>query len=129
MATERVAEINVRFDETATRIRAGLDRPRDNPNWAKDINAAVRAIDWSPVSFSDLRKSVPVGQMASTYLRMKAEELGPGGYKALRYCVNLFVSRHKDMLVASLGRDDGKTFLRDIAKLSASLGKSYRYHC
>lgn len=128
VATERVAEVNVRFDETVRRIRAGLDLPRDKPNWAKDINATVRAIDWSPVSFSDLRKSVPVGQLAPIYLRMKAGELEPGGYKSLRYSVNLFVSRHKDMLVASLGRDEGKEFLRDIARLSASLGKSCRYY-
>lgn len=128
VASERVAEINVRFDETVRRIRAGLEVPSDRPRWAKDMDAAVRAIDWSPVPFADLRKSTPVGELAKAYLRVKARELEPGGYKSVRYSVGLFVSRHADTLVASLGRDDGKAFLADIALLSASLGKSYRHH-
>lgn len=128
VASERVAEINVRFDETVRRVRAGLEVPSNQPRWAKDMDAAVRAIDWSPVPFADLRKSTPVGELAKVYLRLRADELEPGGYKALRYSVGLFVSRHSDTLVASLGREDGKAFLKDIAKLSATLGKSYRYH-
>lgn len=124
VATERVAEINVRFDETVRRIRAGLELPPDKPSWAKDMKATVRGIDWSPVSFADLRKSVPVGELAKTYLRVKAKELEPSSYKAVRYSVGLFVSRHGDTLVASIDRQDGKVFLSDVAKLSASLGKS-----
>lgn len=51
-----------------------------------------------------------------------------GGYKAVRYSLGLFVSRHKDDLIASVGRDDGRAFLHDIAQLSATLGKSCRYY-
>jgi integrase len=128
VASERVAEINVRFDETVRRVRAGLDGPSDQPKWAKSMDATIRAIDWSPVPFADLRKSVAVGELAKIYLRLKARELEPGGYKSVRYSVGLFVSRHKETLVATLGRDDGKAFLADIAGLSSSLGKSYRNH-
>ena len=51
VARERVAEINVRFDETVRRIRAGLDIPSDTPGWNRDMKATVRALDWSPGSF------------------------------------------------------------------------------
>jgi hypothetical protein len=89
---------------------------------------AVSAIDWSLIPFADLRKSTAVGELAEVYLRLRARELEPGGYKSVRYSVGLFVSRHADTLIASLGRDDGRAFLGDIAGLSASLGQSYRHH-
>lgn len=128
VAQERVAEINVRFDETVRRIQSGLSASVERPAWAKEMEATVRGIDWSPIAFADLRKSAPVSELARVYLRMKAAELEASGFKSLRYSVNLFASRHGDTLVASLGRDDGPAFLSDIANLSASLGKSLRYH-
>ncbi len=128
VAQERVAEINVRFDETVRRIRAGLDAPTERPNWSKEMAATVRAIDWSPVPFADLRKSPSVGVLGEAYLSLKEDTLEPSSYKAVRYSVGLFISRHGDTQVGAIDRQDGKAFLRDIAGLSASLGKSYRHH-
>lgn len=88
----------------------------------------MQSINWTLASFADLRASEPVGELAKVYLRARAARLEPGGFKALRYSVGLFASRHGQDRIAAITREDGKAFLRDIALLSASLGKSYRYH-
>jgi integrase len=124
VAKARVAEVNVHFDDVVRRVRAGLEPGCNKLDWSKNLTATIKAIDWTPPSFDDLRRSVSVGELAPVYLKYKAAKLKPSGYKAVRYSLGLFVSRHGDDLIASLGREDGKAFLRDIALLSATLGRS-----
>ncbi len=85
-----------------------------------------REIDTSGAkSFSGTKRtSAKVGELAKVYLRKRAEELRPGGYKSVRYSVGLFVSKYASVPVSQLGRGEGRAFLETIPLLSKVIGKS-----
>ena len=58
------------------------------------------------------------------YLHRRIRELRPGGFKSVRYSVELFASKHGEKKHSELVKEDGKEFLALISKLSANIGKS-----
>ncbi|MBS9718499.1 tyrosine-type recombinase/integrase [Pseudohalocynthiibacter aestuariivivens] len=150
VAKTRAAEVNSKYVETVERARSGASvvlasNPATVPQrasltaepeeiWAeasRETVSLLRAamagehVDVSPICFSgSKRKTTTVAELARAYLRKRAGELRPGGYKSVRYSVGLFDSKFGDRPVQSLGRGDGQLFLSLIAVLSRVIGKS-----
>ncbi|MFC6636948.1 tyrosine-type recombinase/integrase [Sulfitobacter sediminilitoris] len=55
---------------------------------------------------------------------LRQRELRPGGFKSVRYSLELFASKYGDRPLTALSRDHGREFLSLIAQLSPFLGKS-----
>ena len=141
MAKTRALEINAAYEEQVIKARGGISTMTALPksglpaqglggNWDgvnKQTVARLRAaLEASGVKgFSGTKRtSAKVGDLAKTYLRKRAEELRPGGYKSVRYSVGLFVSKYANIPVSQLGRDEGRAFLETIPLLSKVIGKS-----
>jgi len=118
LAKSRAAEINAKFEEIVTKGRQGLvDLPEKQ-------RQAVRV---APVSFPAVNPLIgrtTVAELARTYLNKRSGELRHGGFKSVRFSVGLFASTFGARQVGSLNREDGKAFLRLIAKLSPHVRKS-----
>jgi len=67
---------------------------------------------------------LPVEQLARDYLNRRSNELQHGGFKSVRFSVNLFVSAYGSKQVGQLSRDDAAGFVRRVAQLSPHVGKS-----
>lgn len=88
------------------------------------VPAPVRV---APVSFpaaNPLIGRTRVDSLARTYLNKRSDELRHGGFKSVKFSINLLASFYETRQVGSLTRDDGKAFLRLIAKLAPHVGKS-----
>ena len=59
-----------------------------------------------------------------TYLILRQEQLRPGGFKSVRYSLELFSSKYGELTVREITRDHGRAFLSLIGQLSPYLGKS-----
>ncbi|CAN0601211.1 unnamed protein product, partial [Ectocarpus sp. 12 AP-2014] len=81
-----------------------------------------------PGSFRSAKKvRVPhVAELAVLYLRKRAGELRPGGYKSVRYSVGLFSSKFGDRPISMINREDGRWFTSVLPNLSKNIGKSWR---
>ncbi|MEP0154035.1 DUF6538 domain-containing protein [Pseudophaeobacter sp.] len=141
-ARVRAAETNARFETQVAEVRATaetvLSAPEssvDRPGWAENPTAAldhlratlehsgaVRAVP----GFQRLTapEKIPVLDQSRAYLHQRSKELRPGGFKSVRYSVELFASKYGERSVCSLSRDDGREFLGLIAKLSPLIGRS-----
>lgn len=67
-----------------------------------------------------------VEELASRYLRKRASELRPGGYKSVRYSVELFASKFGERPITAVSREDGRWFTTVLPDLSKASGKSWR---
>lgn len=129
VAAERGEEVNARYEETVRRARAGLTELRETPDWDRTLPKALEGIDLERLEFA--RGSLapkPLGPIARTYLRQRGETLTRGGYKSVRYSLELFTSRHGHTDLRRITREDAKTFKLDLARLSLSVGKSNRFY-
>jgi integrase len=67
-----------------------------------------------------------VSELAVLYLRRRANELRPGGFKSVRYSIGLFTSAYGAKPVTLLTREDGRRFAAQVASLAPTVGKSHR---
>ncbi|MDG3039683.1 DUF6538 domain-containing protein [Roseicyclus marinus] len=144
IARSRASEVNARFDQIVGKTRATgkasleLLAERSEPASADDVwrqaaktlraafdveRAALPAIAFQPdpSRFVSRRK---VGDLAQEYLRKRARELQPGGYKSVRYSIGLFVSVHGTKPACLLSPADGKRFVEQVTRLAPTIGKS-----
>ncbi len=154
VAATRANEVNLRFEEQVEKVRTGFElaladncpgESRSVPEtdrlpsaWERPSRQALAALratleaDASGFSLIDfpkrsIRKDVPkVEALAKVYLRKRGNELRPGGFKSVRYSVELFASKFGDRPVTALSREDGRWFVSVLPQLSATLGKSWK---
>ena len=116
VAKKRAAEINAKFEEIVTKARAGqvVEKP---------VLEKVAPVVFSPVVIVG-RKTVR--ELGQAYLNKRSDELRPGGFKVVRFSVNLFVSVYGARTIGSLTREDALEFTRKVARLGVHAGKSFR---
>lgn len=140
VARARAAEINVEYGSTVDRIRQGIaevpERGTRRQAEVVDTRSAldrlgatlgVDAGELRQVSFTSgkANKTVPpIAELARTYLIKRSSELRPGGFKSVRYSVDLFASKYGGLPVRKLSREEGREFLSLISELSTVVGKS-----
>lgn len=129
VAHQRSIQVNARYEETVRRARKGLIDALETEDWARELRVTVSDLDLSALEFeSKLRQAETTWKLGKLYLHEKAKNLTPGGYKSVRYSVNLFLSGYGKTAIDRIDREDGRAFLSNIAKLSSSVGKSSRYY-
>ncbi|WP_299794541.1 DUF6538 domain-containing protein [uncultured Marivita sp.] len=138
VARQRAAEVNARYEDTVQQVLSGaLSLPQSatladasTSEWATPSELALsrlRAIlqHSEPVRYQvQERRSVAVHKAVRRYLLLRQRDLRPGGFKSVRYSLELFQSKYGDLTLKDLTRDHGKEFLSLIVLLSPYLGKS-----
>ncbi|MES2846455.1 MAG: DUF6538 domain-containing protein [Pseudomonadota bacterium] len=114
VAKARAAEVNAKYEEIVTKAKAGVLVDKPEP-------VTVVPPVFNPVVVIG---RLPVAQLARDYLNRRSNELQHGGFKSVRFSVNLFVSAYGSKQVGQLSRDDAAGFVRRIAQLSPHVGKS-----
>ena len=114
LAKARAAEVNAKYEEVVSKARAGV------------VVEKPQAVRVSPTVFAPVvlvgRQKVKV--LSKTYLNKRSDEMRPGGFKSVRFGVGLFVSVLGDRQIGQISREDVVGFVRDVAQLSANVGKS-----
>ena len=138
-ARVRAAEVNASFERCVSEVReqaedalSATQVSRSNPEWSAASQTALQhlraTLEHSEVGVPYRRatpvKRVPSSELARTYLIKRSRELRHGGFKSVRYSVELFASKYGDLAVTELGRIEGRQFLEDIAQLSPTVGRS-----
>ena len=144
-ARTRASEVNARFDQIVATTRASgkaslellaeAEAPLDPEQvWRQAADtlrsaldgerAALPAVAFQPSQRTVLRRKVD--DLAAEYLRKRANELRPGGYKSVRYSVGLFVSAYGTKAASLLSQADGKRFTEQVSQLAPTIGKSQR---
>lgn len=141
-ARVRAAQLNAEYETLVVKVREGTQEVLSLPNggqpdaqWQRDSEAALAHLRDTlgrsgglSVSNSFARatkKPAPtVGKLGEQYLRKRSRELRPGGFKSVRYSVELFLSKYGHRDIRSMTRQDGKEFLGLISNLSPYVGKS-----
>ena len=119
IARSRVAELNAVFEEVVAKARKGR------------VQLPQRRVPKPKVLVGPASARVPPGSsrvsdLCQQYLNKRSMELRHGGFKSVRFSVGLFASFFAQRSLRSLGRDDGRLFLRHVAELSPHVGKSER---
>jgi integrase len=134
VARLRAADVNQTYEETVQKVMSGsLRLPSATPKQGKDwtttsdtalarLRAAIRLSD--PIEYPVISPSRTVIDASKTYLMERQRELRHGGFKSVRYSVELFQSKYGDRLLNQLGRDEGREFLSLISRLNPNIGKS-----
>lgn len=135
-ARVRAAELNAHYEALVSQVRTEAQEVLlRQPDW-KDPNVDVvgclqAALEASGAARKavgyESRQPLPeltVEASARAYLLKRQAQLRHGGFKSVRYSVELFASRFGDRPLSSLTRDDGKDFLKAISQLSPLLGRS-----
>ena len=134
-AAARAAELNLKVEEQIDRVRQGITVTLDaGASWEGDTRGCLEALrtalgnDAIETGFADRKpKVIPtVGELANLYLRKRASELRPGGYKSVRYSVELFSSKFGDRPITAVTREDGRWFTSVLPDLSKAIGKSWK---
>jgi len=129
IAADRAGQVNARYEKSVRRVRAGLDEVQGSETWERELRSTLTEIDLDAVQFArQAQRAQPVWVLAKHYLHQKAKVQAPGGFKALRDSLGLFVSEYGKRSITRIDREDGREFLRKIAGLSAGISKSSRLH-
>ncbi|MFY0692610.1 MAG: hypothetical protein JXR14_11890 [Paracoccaceae bacterium] len=116
-AKARVAELNAKFEEIVTKARAGVIEAADpQPDLVRVAPASFHRID--PIIGKQ-----KVSELARIYLNRRSNELRWGGFKSVRFSVNLLVSLYGPRAVGSLTREDGRHFIQLVSRLSKHVGR------
>lgn len=116
LAKARAAEVNAQYEEIVAKARAGVMVDRPEP-------VRVLAPVFSPVTIVG---KAPVAELARQYLNRRSNELQPGGFKSVRFSVELFASAYGKKPIGAVTREDALTFTRKVAQLGCYVGKSWR---
>ncbi len=137
VARQRAAEVNTRYEETLRQVlRGAAALPQansgDGADWSTPSELALTRLRSTlqhaePVRYQlKPRSSLTVEQATRQYLMLRQNELRPGGFKSVRYSVELFQSIFGGKKLVELSREEGRTFLSLISQLSPNIGKSER---
>lgn len=116
VAKARAAEVNAKYEEIITKAKAGGMVEKPQP-------VRITAPAFAPVTIVG---RVSVGELAKQYLNRRSNELQHGGFKSVRFSVDLFVSLYEARPIGAISREDGLTFIRKVAGLGRHVGKSCR---
>ena len=125
----------MRYDDTVQQVLSGAaslpqSATGETSGWASPSEVALARLRATlqhaePARYLEEVQTVPtVQEAARQYLLLRQRDLRPGGFKSVRYSVELFASKYGDLTLPELGRDEGREFLSLIAQLSPYLGKS-----
>jgi integrase len=138
-ARVRAAEVNASFERVVSEVR---ERAEDalsatevsigHPEWQVASQTALQhlraTLEPSEASVVYRRERqverVPSSQLARAYLEKRSRELRHGGFKSVRYSVELFASKYGELEVTELTRAEGREFLELVAQLSPTVGRS-----
>ena len=130
LARKRAAEVNTQYERTVEEALSGALSLPSSSGWSRHSEEALARLRDS-LQHSEqagFTKKVPkdttVENASRCYLHRRIRELRPGGFKSVRYSVELFASKHGQKKLSELVKEDGKEFLSLISKLSANIGKS-----
>ncbi|MDU9004281.1 DUF6538 domain-containing protein [Sedimentitalea todarodis] len=134
-ARVRAAAVNARYEAQVQQVVSGAEaialaasEPTAWEGASSHALARLRAtLEHSQhVPFERVAPKPPVrvAEVGRRYLLRRQCELRPGGFKSVRYSVELFLSRYGDRAVTEVNREDGREFLGLIAQLSPVIGKS-----
>ncbi|WP_282048404.1 DUF6538 domain-containing protein [Sulfitobacter mediterraneus] len=138
VARQRAAEVNVRYEGTVQQVLSGAASLPQTSSvgdcaWiipSERALARLRATlqHTDPVRYQqvEVQPKLTVQAAARAYLMARQHELRPGGFKSVRYSVELFQSKYSALTLPELGRDQGRAFLSLISQLSPFVGKSQR---
>lgn len=137
-AAARAAQLTLETDRQIESVRSGVvvalakgeawDTPRGATLDALRATLGAEALDVGQDGFrNDRAVKVPtVGDLAGLYLRKRAGELRPGGYKSVRYSVGLFASKFGGRKITQIDRNHGRWLTSVLPDLSRTCGKSWR---
>lgn len=137
VARQRAAEVNVRYDDTVQQVLSGAATLPQTTTaaggaWTTPSERALASLRATlqrsdPVQYQvQVQPKQTVQDAARAYLMIRQHELRPGGFKSVRYSIELFQSRYAGMTLSALGRDEGREFLTLISQLSPFVGKSQK---
>jgi len=141
VARQRAAEVNVRYDDTVQQALSGalslpqgaaLIKADTTEEWATPSERALARLRTTlqhsnPVRYERMvQPSMTVAKATRQYLMLRQSELRIGGFKSVRYSIELFQSKYGKLKLVDLGRTEGREFLSLIAQLSPIIGKSER---
>ena len=130
LARKRAAEVNTQYEKTVEEALSGALSLPSSSGWSRHSEAALARLRDSlqhseRAAFTKrVTKETTVESASRKYLHRRIRELRPGGFKSVRYSVELFASKHVEKKLSELVKEDGKEFLSLISKLSANIGKS-----
>ncbi|WP_386628490.1 DUF6538 domain-containing protein [Sulfitobacter geojensis] len=137
VARQRAAEVNARYDETVEQVlscattlpqtttAAGGAWTTPSERALASLRATLQHSD--PVQYQvQVQPKQTVQDAARAYLMIRQQELRSGGFKSVRYSIELFQSKYAGMTLSTLGRDEGREFLTLISQLSPFVGKSQK---
>lgn len=132
VARKRAAEVNARYEETVEQVLTGAAAliPEAAASWVSPSEQALAALRATlrhsePLPYpGKVQPVAPVHRLIRRYLMLRQGELRPGGFKAVRYSLELFDSKYGDLTIKALSREHGREFLSLIGQLSPCLGKS-----
>lgn len=116
VARARAAEVNAKYEEVIAKAKVGRVVEKPAP-------VVVVPPVFSPVVIVGRRT---VGELARVYLNRRSDELQPGGFKSVRFSVGLFVSVHGCRAIGAVTREDALAFVRRVALLGRSVGRSWK---
>ena len=131
-ARQRAAEVNAKFEVLVARVRESAEEVlSDVTAWSKapetaldHLRATLEPSEAVPYQRPTATKKTLIGDLGRVYLCRRSRELRPGGFKSVRYSVELFLSKYGDRSVCSLSRAEGRAFLGLVSQLSPVLGRS-----
>ncbi len=116
IAKARVLEVNAKYEEVIAKAKLGEVVQKPAP-------VVVVPPVFRPVVIVGRRT---VRELARTYLNRRSDELQHGGFKSVRFSVNLFVSAYGAKPIGAVSREEALTFVRRVALLGRHTGKSWR---
>ncbi|MDP2519247.1 DUF6538 domain-containing protein [Shimia thalassica] len=138
-ARVRAAEVNARFEQRVSEVReqaeealSATEVSTSQPEWSSTSQTALERLratlepSEAAVAYRRERQvvRVPSAELARAYLTKRSGELRHGGFKSVRYSVELFASKYGDLDVTELTRTEGREFLELVAQLSPTVGRS-----
>jgi len=141
-ARVRAAQLNAEYETLVVRVREGAEEALSGPleatqklGWSRDGAAALAhlrdtlgrsgtLVNGAPFARNSKGALLSVQTLGDQYLRRRACELRPTGFKSVRYSVDLFLSKYGKRNIRGINRDDGREFLGLISQLSPFVGKS-----
>ncbi|MBN8190436.1 integrase [Salipiger thiooxidans] len=137
LARQRAAEVNVRYDAIVESAISGATHlppcnAADAGDWSRPTEAALAKLRTAlqrvePTRYAvDTHPSQTVEKSIRAYLLQRQSQLRPGGFKSVRYSLELFQSKFGSLTLAEITREEGRRFLTLIAALSPHVGKSER---
>lgn len=141
VARQRAAEVNTRYEATVEQVLTGALSMCESATlvhecdsgWATHSEVALARLRSTlehsePVRYHKAvsQHRVTVNEAAGRYLMLRQGELRPGGFKSVRYSVELFQSKYGALALKDVTRDQGREFLSLIAQVSPLVGRSHR---